>query len=228
MNLDDPPTDFSGTDTVPSQPPETYYYKVHPGRNIFFCRGHGVMSRQMGVFYVTVFLIVGVSVLFFAFDCRYLAVTLSPAIAAVGALLFIFVMAVLMRVSCIDPGIIPRATFAELKCAEEAEASESGDIYSARANIMQPREVLIRDYPYKQAYCHTCRIHRPPRASHCSICDNCVERFDHHCPWIGNCVGKRNYRYFTVFINAVAVYCCYIITFAVVNIILSKLALSLS
>ncbi|BHF78156.1 Palmitoyltransferase zdhhc9 [Sparganum proliferum] len=221
MSSDDPPTDFSETEIAPDQSPETYYYyKLHPGRNIFFCRGHGVMSRQMGVFYLTVFLIVGVSALFFAFDCRYLAVTLSPAIAAVGALLFIFVMAVLLRASCIDPGIIPRATVAEVKWAE-AESSESGDVYSARANMMQTREMLIRDYPYKQAYCHTCRIHRPPRASHCSICDNCVERFDHHCPWIGNCVGKRNYRYFTVFIVSVAVYCSYVIAFAAVNIVIT-------
>ncbi|KAF7806456.1 Protein S-acyltransferase 24 [Senna tora] len=48
--------------------------------------------------------------------------------------------------------------------------------------------------------CATCKIVRPLRAKHCSICDRCVEQFDHHCPWVSNCIGKKNKWEFFIFL----------------------------
>jgi len=48
--------------------------------------------------------------------------------------------------------------------------------------------------------CLQCRNFKPLRAHHCSICDSCVLRMDHHCPWINNCVGHYNQRYFLLMI----------------------------
>lgn len=48
--------------------------------------------------------------------------------------------------------------------------------------------------------CTTCKIVRPLRAKHCSICDRCVEQFDHHCPLVSNCIGKKNKWDFFVFL----------------------------
>ncbi|XP_017283274.1 palmitoyltransferase ZDHHC12-A [Kryptolebias marmoratus] len=48
--------------------------------------------------------------------------------------------------------------------------------------------------------CGFCQLQQPMRAKHCQSCKHCVRRFDHHCPWIGNCVGERNHRWFVVYL----------------------------
>lgn len=199
---------------------KTRKWEVFPGKNKFCCNGRIMMARQTGIFYFTCTLIVVTCGLFFAFDCPYLAVHVTAAIPVVGGALFIFVMATLFRTSFSDPGVIPRASPDE--AADIEKKIEVPNTTSPGTYRPPPRtkEVIIKGQVVKLKYCFTCKIFRPPRASHCSFCDNCVERFDHHCPWVGNCVGRRNYRYFYLFILSLSILCIYIFACVLTHLIL--------
>lgn len=53
---------------------------------------------------------------------------------------------------------------------------------------------------WKQKWCLDCLLWRPHRCGHCSMCGRCVLRLDHHCGFMGTCVGERNCRFFAGFL----------------------------
>ena len=50
--------------------------------------------------------------------------------------------------------------------------------------------------------CSDCFAVRTTRSRHCAVCNKCVERFDHHCPWVNNCVGLKNHAVFLFFVTS--------------------------
>ena len=48
--------------------------------------------------------------------------------------------------------------------------------------------------PFHNLYCDKCKIYYNifDKVSHCSLCKVCIIGFDHHCVWVGKCVGKGN------------------------------------
>ncbi len=95
----------------------------------------------------------------------------------------------MLRTAFADPGILPR------RYNISKHEKSQGKFFPQKFKIIHlgHRKIL--------KVCKTCGIVRPNRSNHCADCDNCVEKFDHHCPWIGNCVAKRNYKYLISYLD---------------------------
>lgn len=162
------------------------------------CGGRCVTGPDYGAFLAALFFIVVPSSLTVVFDIRYLLnsvhVLIVPIIVCVMYIwLQLLTIGALLRATWTDPGIIP-ARHGDRDNTSLLEENASKEVY------VNGRLVTVK-------YCFTCQIWRPPRAAHCPVCNNCVENFDHHCPWVGTCIGRQNYRWFVWFVSLVLLDC---------------------
>merc|ERR1712080_587064 len=67
------------------------------------------------------------------------------------------------------------------------------------------REEIEMRIKRKNRICGRCKNYKPPRSHHCSICDRCYFKMDHHYVWFGICINFVNYKYFLVFLLATLV-----------------------
>ncbi|CAM8956348.1 unnamed protein product [Rhodiola kirilowii] len=67
--------------------------------------------------------------------------------------------------------------------------------------------------------CPYCNVVQPPRSKHCQDCDKCVLQFDHHCVWLGTCIGQRNHCRFW-WKDAIMIMLLITLTFALIFVLL--------
>ncbi|CAO2207902.1 unnamed protein product [Urochloa humidicola] len=218
-------------------------YKVWKGSNKFLCGGRLIFGPDAGSLFLSTVLIAS-PLVGLCFQCvtkldssggeNKQALGMPALVATI--LLGLADLAFLFLTSSRDPGIVPRNARPPERAGagdDDPAAAEGGDaamttpstewVVTSAANphlrLPRTKDVAVAGgHVVRVKYCDTCLLYRPPRASHCSICNNCVHKFDHHCPWVGQCIGLRNYRFFFLFISTSTFLCLYVFVLSWLNI----------
>ncbi|XP_058886139.1 palmitoyltransferase ZDHHC19-like isoform X2 [Acipenser ruthenus] len=131
-------------------------------------------------------MLMGLSALYFTFPCVWLTMNVSVAFPICSGVLFVASFINFLVTSFMDPGILHQGT--------------------PVPGPLEVNELIVNGLECDVRWCVKCEFYRPPRSRHCRRCDICVEEFDHHCAWMNNCVGRRNYRFFFFFVVFLILY----------------------
>eukprot|EP00812_Abedinium_dasypus_P014881 NODE_844_length_1342_cov_313.458430.p1 GENE.NODE_844_length_1342_cov_313.458430~~NODE_844_length_1342_cov_313.458430.p1 ORF type:complete len:330 (+),score=96.76 NODE_844_length_1342_cov_313.458430:140-1129(+) len=170
----------------------SYFSKErYKGKSHIFCRGRFVVGQCLNTMSTLTGIVVpGAYYFVFVLPCyRSGSPGFDTALCQTQIVLAALIVTNFLLAAFTNPGIVPR-------CEGLSKELEPGSYNLDFEGVPFPRFLRIHDVTFKQKFCLTCNVFRPPRSKHCHACDNCVLRFDHHCAWIGQCVGLLNYRFF--------------------------------
>lgn len=221
-----PPPEVEPSSSSPSQPKRLY--QAWKGNNVFLCGGRVILGPDAASLLLSTFLVAGPAIVFcYQMHSKFYgsegqahmhrAAILTVIITTLLDLFFLFMT------SARDPGIVPRNTRAPPPEADERHLPTTPSMEwsmggTPRMRFRRTKDVNVNGFTVKLKFCETCLRYRPPRSSHCSICNNCVQKFDHHCPWVGQCIGLRNYRFFFLFIATSTFLCMSVLIFSWLNV----------
>ncbi|KAJ6243568.1 s-acyltransferase [Anaeramoeba flamelloides] len=176
------------------------YYELHTGFNHVFCKGFIQTGPQTEKLMACFFAINFPSLILLSFTMKNICEhEKNFSWFWITLVILILVNLFLFLTAFVNPGILKRFPYYE-SLGKTKESVETND---------QPfpwLEMQNGERSFKLKYCSTCNIYRPPRSSHSSKSNNCVLKFDHHCPWVGSDVGLRNYRFYIYFLFFVTIF----------------------
>jgi hypothetical protein len=140
------------------------------------------------VFVFTTFLVIITMPMLDKADTMGTGTNLTIAVSALFAMMFIS----FIRVASTDAGEIPEWFNDSMSYGQNASLTVK--------NVEKKSDGSRR-------YCNKCQMFKPDRTHHCKICGRCNLKMDHHCPWVNNCIGYRNHKFFILFI-VYALACC--------------------
>ncbi|KAL4441862.1 hypothetical protein ABPG77_003778 [Micractinium sp. CCAP 211/92] len=187
-----------------SEPPRVR--GINSGTHFLFCGGRLVVGPDWRSLLGSTVLIIAPTVVFCIWVLPWVGQHISWALVAISGVLIVLSISMLAATALKDPGFIPRSPLDD-------------DVEYGMA--VPTKDHQINGYTVTTKYCTTCSHYRPPRCSHCAVCDNCVDKFDHHCPWVGTCIGRRNYRFFLFFVYSTVALCCWVFALSIANLVIA-------
>lgn len=190
---------------VDSEHPD-HNYQVHfdtNNRTVFLLGGRLRFVKQPPISLVVAAAIVACGLLFWIFEAQWLWHHIHPAPVILYSYVWVLLFLFFIKAASSDPGIMPRNLHLPYNITLLGSTKPPDEYF----NVVSLPYTTNPTFGVSVKYCPSCHIWRLPRMSHCGVCNACVANHDHHCKFLNNCVGLRNYRHFLWFLLASVVAC---------------------
>ena len=215
------PKYFDST-TLPENP-RNYQVQNHENmKNVYFLGGQWRTTKSKPVVVAMLCAIIAPAVLFWVFEASWCWHHVSPALVVLFTYFWAISVMYFIKTGTSDPGILPRNIHIPTTIENVKVAKPPLEYFNT---VSLPSYGY--DYGVRVKYCTTCHIWRPPRASHCGVCNACVISHDHHCVFLNTCVGYRNYQYFIWTLLLIVIAAIFLIIISFLQIFHYKLQQSL-